>query len=115
MTKVIGDRIFQSLDEFHAMLTSEENKHLLAYSNGTISADLIKAGDATSLVLWDLEFVAKFKKSDILNIDVTFKTVPIFGKIQEYQLLMVIAVIHNHVSCSNIYINGKFQVSSTSL
>ena len=113
MTKIKGRRTFDTLDEFHAMLVSEENKHLLALDNGTIYADLIKAGDTTSLAFWDLEFVAQFKKSEILNIDATFKTIRFIGGKRKYQLLIVIAVIHNHVSL-NIYINGAFQVNSTS-
>ena len=113
--QIIGGPTFETLDEFHATLTSEKYKHLLDHSNGTISTDLIKAGDTTSLVFRDLKFVALFKKSDILNIDATFRTVPFIGTKRKYQLLMVIAVIHDHVSCLNIYINGPFQASSTSL
>ena len=124
--KVTGSRTCKSLNEFHAVLSSEENKHLLAHSSGKLLVQLIKAGDTTSLLLWDPDFVAQLKNPEFLHMDATFRAIPNIGerlnpattRRQKHQLLIVMAVIHNHASYWNIYLYywgfSGLKLSSTS-
>ncbi|XP_044575107.1 uncharacterized protein LOC123258919 [Cotesia glomerata] len=87
--------ITKGIEELYSVMIKDEYQDLLEYSGGRLKVDLIKTTNSTSLLIWNPEYMIKFKNCEMLCGDGTFSQYPDIApkKVTKYHQLYVIHAI----------------------
>lgn len=82
-------------------MIKNEYQDLLEYSGGRLKVDLIKTTNSTSLLIWNPEYMIKFKNCEMLCGDGTFSRYPDIAPkkvTKHHQLYVIHAIWENTVT-----------------